>query len=904
MASTFDDLWQEAMGELEAQLHVEGVDEEDMEPGAAKEAPREVTIFQAFQHFACLYIKYIQIFRKLEECYDGMIHPQKRIEVKKVLELVIRRVTELKNDLVKWNPPNSYVRMPTPGVEEAFPWEYVHLDDILVDLKLSPETLEIPVPKYFREDQKRLLQQRDKLVSGYMRLKHNTDEIFIGDDFTVNKAVEGMTLDKAIDIIQRNERGRQGHERFRLIQEVREKEKNNRVFDASAQLEMDTDIASTNIQRMFMGHVCRIQAKRERQEELQFVGMRDRPDDVDALEKETDIAYRKRKQEQMENKEIYERALDDLKDVIVEEEGPEIKEQLREERTLWVTDQLAQEKFPDDLEDYYKTKLKSDEAEDGEEPAGKGDKKDKKADKKDDKKKDKKDKKDKKGKKGGGDDEEAGQMPQLQGKTELVMAMADTVGTYEKVWDGRDEEDNFQQRHDVDLGKEVVRPGVFEDLRKQVDDMLIMNLKKIKAQLSSAKGGKGKKGKKGKKKGKGKKGKKGKKDKKKKPLPGDKIGELKGMDTDQMLSLLIESKLVVRVKDRPMSSLIGEFNYLGSMHHSADRKDEGSWDPPDPSIAQLRAQLTEYLILPNGSAEVKMSTKQLIKSVMLYGPSGSGKTHAVEAIAHELGALLIHLTPDKLRGQFGGKSGPTKLVHLAMTVARDPAMQPCIIYVDECEQFFTGGKKNKDKDGPSRFKKDLLTYKNQALDNTHRVAVIGCTKTPENGDMKDMKAFFDKFLYMPYPDYASRLMTWRHYLNECISEGLVKSEEMQAANSGVNKPPPAMTPAEVQEKTRRILDSVDLSSLAFISEGYTAGAIARTVRSVATTRRVTVADKRPITNVDFLDNLSLQEYTFQDDKAAFMGFTKAITGMDDRRKKIEAAIGGEEEGGKDAKKKK
>ena len=87
MASTFDDLWQEAMGELEAQLHVEGVDEEDEEPGAAKEAPREVTIFQAFQHFACLYIKYIQIFRKLEECYDGMIHPQKRIEVKNVLEI-------------------------------------------------------------------------------------------------------------------------------------------------------------------------------------------------------------------------------------------------------------------------------------------------------------------------------------------------------------------------------------------------------------------------------------------------------------------------------------------------------------------------------------------------------------------------------------------------------------------------------------------------------------------------------------------------------------------------------------------------------------------------------------------------------------------------------------------------
>ena len=127
---------------------------------------------------------------------------------------------------------------------------------------------------------------------------------------------------------------------------------------------------------------------------------------------------------------------------------------------------------------------------------------------------------------------------------------------------------------------------------------------------------------------------------------------------------------------------------------------------------------------------------------------------------------------------------------------------------------------------------------------------------------------------------------------------------MQAANSGVNKPPPPMTPAERAARVRSIMFTVDLSSLAYISEGYTAGAIARTVRSVCTTRRVTVAHKRALTNVDFLDNLSLQEYTFQDDKAALMAFTKTITGMDDRRKKIEAAVAGEEEGGKDAKKKK
>lgn len=64
-----------------------------------------------------------------------------------VLELVIRRVLELKHELVKWNPPNVDVRLPPPAPEEAFPWDYVNLDDILVDLKLSPDTLDIAVPR-------------------------------------------------------------------------------------------------------------------------------------------------------------------------------------------------------------------------------------------------------------------------------------------------------------------------------------------------------------------------------------------------------------------------------------------------------------------------------------------------------------------------------------------------------------------------------------------------------------------------------------------------------------------------------------------------------------------------------------------------------------------------------------
>jgi hypothetical protein len=70
-------------------------------------------------------------------------------------------------------------------------------------------------------------------------------------------------------------------------------------------------------------------------------------------------------------------------------------------------------------------------------------------------------------------------MPKLQGKTETTNGMVTLVNEFEGTWENKDESDNFQQKHDVDLSKHVVRPNVYEDIRKQVDEMLIMNLKLV-----------------------------------------------------------------------------------------------------------------------------------------------------------------------------------------------------------------------------------------------------------------------------------------------------------------------------------------------------------------------------------------------------------------------------------------
>lgn len=74
-----------------------------------------------FQRVAVLYVRYLQIFRKLEKVYDLVVHPQKRRVIRVILDGVMGRVLELKNEMV----------------EKEFS-EYHYMDDVLHDLKLTP----------------------------------------------------------------------------------------------------------------------------------------------------------------------------------------------------------------------------------------------------------------------------------------------------------------------------------------------------------------------------------------------------------------------------------------------------------------------------------------------------------------------------------------------------------------------------------------------------------------------------------------------------------------------------------------------------------------------------------------------------------------------------------------------
>ena len=65
------------------------------------------------------------------------------------------------------------------------------------------------------------------------------------------------------------------------------------------------------------------------------------------------------------------------------------------------------------------------------------------------------------------------------------------------------------------------------------------------------------------------------------------------MSVDEMLASLVEDRIVATPRERHVSSLIGEFNYLGTAMMHADTRDAwGNWVPPDPSPPQIRQSLT------------------------------------------------------------------------------------------------------------------------------------------------------------------------------------------------------------------------------------------------------------------------------------------------------------------------
>ena len=243
------------------------------------------------------------------------MHPQKRIFIKKVLESTITRICELKKGLIKFNFREDSI--------------YVHLDGLLFDLKYDPSVIEIPVPRYFKEDDnipvdlvfKEKVDRGGKAKKGKKGgkkgkgkgkkkkadddapakkvLTANEKEAQIDNilmkRFETTEAVEEASYDafnldnldivQAIRLIQKNERGRQGRGRYLdALQKINSALKTNDVRKRMhngkmvAPTKQEAEEASGEvIQSRIRGVLARKTIEKMRQEEMIFLGMQRKP---------------------------------------------------------------------------------------------------------------------------------------------------------------------------------------------------------------------------------------------------------------------------------------------------------------------------------------------------------------------------------------------------------------------------------------------------------------------------------------------------------------------------------------------------------------------------------------------------------------------------------------------------
>lgn len=275
------------------------------------------------------------------------------------------------------------------------------------------------------------------------------------------------------------------------------------------------------------------------------------------------------------------------------------------------------------------------------------------------------------------------------------------------------------------------------EFRKIVDDIMRQELELLQSALDRDRAQRGKKAKKSSKPRRS--GKKSKK-KKEKDLTPDR-------STESLFEELVTNGIIRKCPNILLKSFLG------------DRAYTERWGT-NPTSGDVRQVILEYCILPLGSETIK-SLAPCVRSILLTGPKGSGKKSLVYAICTEIGGVLFDLTPSNIVGKYPGKSGLIMLMHLVTKVSR--LLQPSIIFMDDAEKPFMKKVPKGDRTDPKRLKKDLpKIIKNIGIED--RVIFIGTSNAPWEADQKILQLTYNRFIYIPRPDYGGLSFVWKELL--------------------------------------------------------------------------------------------------------------------------------------------
>jgi transitional endoplasmic reticulum ATPase len=152
------------------------------------------------------------------------------------------------------------------------------------------------------------------------------------------------------------------------------------------------------------------------------------------------------------------------------------------------------------------------------------------------------------------------------------------------------------------------------------------------------------------------------------------------------------------------------------------------------------------------------------RGVLFYGPPGCGKTLLAKAVANECQANFISVKGPELLTMWFGESEAN--VRDVFAKARGAA--PCVLFFDELDSIAQqrGGSQGDGGGAADRVMNQLLTEMD-GVGSKKNVFIIGATNRPDIIDTALMRpGRLDQLIYIPLPDYESRLSILKSVLRK------------------------------------------------------------------------------------------------------------------------------------------
>ncbi|GAB1866288.1 DRC11 protein [Camponotus japonicus] len=702
--ATYDELWREAQA-----LLAETIQADTVLQGAKPQKDRK----KAHDVVSALYVRYILICNKLEQCYDQMIQPQKRLLLKRSLNASLGRMLELKHDLV--------------NIDLS---EHSYYDDVLLECGVTPQEAEIHIPRYYRRECAEEIAERRKFIEDTLRNLGALHEAVVPKKITESQAIR---------LIQAHERARQGRLRYQFMKEIRKmKERSTTKPEIVDEDDTSEKLAALKIQKVWKGYITRCHVRKRRLEEMLLIGMLQPSQIITENARRAERLKQQRYEKQLDFQQQYQDLILEAKERIRNERSAIMEENIRSEIRNWIDTYFQQTgKIPD---------LPS--AESGgsrmifsrqgtESTVSKSTAVSSKESKKSKRSKSKKD----------SETEQSEDETDLGFKSvpsnflpELIHANQE----YQDIWRDKDESANPMQLPYNDIIEAEKTREVEDEVRIVVDQTMRGDIEALQAALDRDRGFKGKRMKKPQKRIR----RSGKKNKRKKE---------KDLTPDRTTESLFEELLMQGIIKLHREVFLDEFKGEKSFVNYDLRMKEKD---PLPALGDIRQLIAEYCILPLGNQALREFTP-LVRSVLIAGPHGSGKKLLVNAICTELGATLFDITPANIAGKYPGKAGLIMLVHLISKVSR--LLQPSVIFMDDAEKPFVKKVPKTDKTDPKRLRKDLLKLV-KSIAGEDRILLIGTSNKPWDGDQKLLYQTYDKIIYIPRPDYGTVSLIWKDLL--------------------------------------------------------------------------------------------------------------------------------------------